>query len=261
MTAVPAPRAPESPAAAMALRGLVKSFDTKLAVARLSLDVPAGSFFGLLGPNGAGKTTTLSMAVGLLRPDAGQALLLGYDVWADPAAAKARVGVLTDGARLFDRLTGPELLAYQGLLRGMDRETVDRRAGELLEVLELGTGNRTLVVDYSAGMRKKIGLACALLHAPRLLVLDEPFEAVDPVSAALIRDILQRYVSGGGTVVFSSHVLEVVERLCDHVAIMSDGVLRLHGPLDRVRGGHTLEDVFVRVVGGRVATGSELAWL
>jgi ABC-2 type transport system ATP-binding protein len=247
--------------AAMSLRGLVKHFDTKLAVAGVSLDVPAGSFFGLLGPNGAGKTTTLSMAVGLLRPDQGQAFLLGYDVWTDPTAAKARLGVLPDGVRLFDRLTGPELLAYHGLLRGMDAGTVDQRARELLEVLELGAGNRTLVVDYSAGMKKNVGLACALLHAPRLLVLDEPFEAVDPVSAALIRDILQRYVAGGGTVVFSSHVMEVVERLCDHVAIMSDGVLRMHGPLDQVRGDRSLEEVFVQVVGGRVATGSELAWL
>jgi ABC-2 type transport system ATP-binding protein len=247
--------------AAMSLRGLVKRFDTKLAVSGVSLEVPAGSFYGLLGPNGAGKTTTLSMAVGLLRPDAGQAVLLGSDVWADPAAAKARLGVLPDGVRLFDRLTGPELLAYHGLLRGMDTATVNQRARELLEVLELGVGNRTLVVDYSAGMKKKIGLACALLHGPRLLVLDEPFEAVDPVSAALIRDILQRFVSGGGTVVFSSHVMEVVERLCDHVAILSDGVLRLHGTLGQVRGDQSLEDVFVRVVGGRVATGSELAWL
>ncbi|GIM94445.1 ABC transporter ATP-binding protein [Paractinoplanes toevensis] len=245
----------------MSLGGLVKRFDTKLAVAGVSLEVPAGSFYGLLGPNGAGKTTTLSMAVGLLRPDEGRALLLGYDVWADPTAAKARLGVLPDGVRLFDRLTGPELLGYHGLLRGMDAATVDQRARELLEVLELGAGNRTLVVDYSAGMKKKIGLACALLHAPRLLVLDEPFEAVDPVSAALIRDILQRYVAGGGTVVFSSHVMEIVERLCDHVAIMSSGVLRMHGPLDQVRGDKSLEEVFVQVVGGRVATGSELAWL
>jgi ABC-2 type transport system ATP-binding protein len=258
---VPAPRTPEQPPPAMSLRGLVKRFDTKLAVSGVDLDVPAGSFFGLLGPNGAGKTTTLSMAVGLLRPDAGHALLLGYDVWAEPAAAKTRVGVLPDGVRLFDRLTGPELLAYQGLLRGMDAATVDQRARELLEVLELGADNRTLVIDYSAGMKKKIGLACALLHAPRLLVLDEPFEAVDPVSGALIRDILKRYVSGGGTVVFSSHVMEVVERLCDHVAILSDGVLRRHGTLDRVRGDRSLEEVFVQVVGGRVATGSELAWL
>ncbi|WP_203782788.1 ABC transporter ATP-binding protein [Paractinoplanes rishiriensis] len=257
---VPAQRAGEQ-VAAMSLRRLVKHFDTKLAVADVSLEVPAGSFYGLLGPNGAGKTTTLSMAVGLLRPDAGEAILLGHDVWADPAAAKARLGVLPDGVRHFDRLTGPELLAYHGLLRGMDSDVVDQRAHELLDVLELGSGNRTLVVDYSAGMKKKIGLACALLHAPRLLVLDEPFEAVDPVSAALIRDILQRFVSGGGTVVFSSHVMEVVERLCDHVAIMSDGVLRMHGPLDKVRGDRSLEEVFVQVVGGRVATGSELAWL
>ena len=257
---VPLQRQPPDEAA-MSLRGLVKRFDTKVAVAGLDLEVPAGSFFGLLGPNGAGKTTTLSMAVGLLRPDYGQAKILGYDVWADPTAAKRLFGVLPDGVRLFDRLSGAELLAYHGLLRGMDAETVDQRARELLEVLELGADNRTLVVDYSAGMKKKIGLACALLHAPRLLVLDEPFEAVDPVSAALIRDILQRYVAGGGTVVFSSHVMEVVERLCDHVAIMSSGVLRMHGPLAAVRGDRSLEEVFVQVVGGRTATGSELAWL
>jgi ABC-2 type transport system ATP-binding protein len=250
-----------SPDPALALRGLVKRFDTKLAVAGIDLDVPAGSFFGLLGPNGAGKTTTLSMAVGLLRPDAGQARILGYDVWADPAAAKARIGVLPDGVRLFDRLTGTELLAYHGLLRGMDADVVDQRSAELLDVLALGAGNRTLVVDYSAGMKKKIGLACAMLHAPRLLVLDEPFEAVDPVSAALIRDILQRYVSGGGTVVFSSHVMAVVERLCSHVAILADGSIRLGGTLAEVRGERSLEDVFVEVVGGRTATGSELAWL
>ncbi|AEV89165.1 ABC transporter ATP-binding protein [Actinoplanes sp. SE50] len=257
------PAAPpdESPVPAMSLRGLIRRFDTKLAVSGVSLDVPAGSFYGLLGPNGAGKTTTLSMAVGLLRPDAGRAHLLGYDVWSAPTEAKALVGVLPDGARMFDRLSGPELLAYQGLLRGMPAAVVDQRARDLLEVLDLGVDNRTLVVDYSAGMKKKIGLACALLHAPRLLVLDEPFEAVDPVAAALIRDILQRYVAGGGTVIFSSHVLEVVERLCSHVAIMSDGVLRMHGTMASVRGGRSLSDVFVQVVGGRVATGSELAWL
>src|ERR1700761_5945180 len=145
-SAVPSQRHPEPPPAAMSLRGLVKTFDTKLAVAQVSLEVPAGSFFGLLGPNGAGKTTTLSMAVGLLRPDAGQAFLLGYDVWRDPPAAKSRLGVLPDGVRLFDRLTGPELLAYQGLLRGMDPATVDQRARELLDVLDLTPAGRTLVV-------------------------------------------------------------------------------------------------------------------
>jgi ABC-2 type transport system ATP-binding protein len=243
------------------LRGLVKRFDGVYAVAGVDLDVPAGSFFGLLGPNGAGKTTTLSMAVGLLRPDAGRAYVLGHDVWADPVAAKRRLGVLPDAVRMFDRLSGPELLAYTGLLRGMDPAEVDTRARELLDVFGLADSGRTLVVDYSAGMKKKIGMACALLHAPRVLALDEPFEAVDPVSAALVRDILNRYVEGGGTVVFSSHVMEVVEKLCSHVAIMAAGGIRVVGTLAEVRGGRDLEDVFVEVVGGRTATGHELSWL
>ncbi|MET8305748.1 MULTISPECIES: ABC transporter ATP-binding protein [unclassified Micromonospora] len=246
---------------ALALRGLAKRFDGTIAVAGVDLDVPAGSFYGLLGPNGAGKTTTLSMAVGLLRPDAGLAWVLGHDVWRDPIAAKRLLGVMPDGVRLFDRLTGAELLAYNGLLRGMDPTVVDQRAAELLDVLALGDAGRTLVVDYSAGMKKKIGLACALLHGPRVLVLDEPFEAVDPVSAALIRDILTRYAAGGGTVVFSSHVMEVVERLCSHVAILAAGTIKRVGTIAEVRGDRSLEQVFVEVVGGRTATGEELSWL
>ncbi|MFC7481966.1 ABC transporter ATP-binding protein [Luedemannella flava] len=230
-------------------------------MAGIHLDVPAGSFYGLLGPNGAGKTTSLSMAVGLLRPDAGAAYVLGQDVWADPVAAKRLLGVLPDGVRMFDRLTGRELLAYTGLLRGMPADEVDARARDLLDVLGLVEAGQTLVVDYSAGMRKKIGLACALLHAPRVLVLDEPFEAVDPVSAALIRDILQRYVHSGGTVIFSSHVMQVVERLCSHVAILAEGQIKAVGTLADVRGGRDLEEVFVEVVGGRTATGKELSWL
>jgi ABC-2 type transport system ATP-binding protein len=260
MVTVPEPRAQEPPIA-LAIRGLVKRFDQKVAVAGIDLDVPTGSFYGLLGPNGAGKTTCLSMAVGLLRPDAGRVWVLGKDVWSAPLEAKRLLGALPDSGRMFDRLSGRELLAYTGLLRGMDRNVVDSRARELLEVLDLSGAGRTLVVDYSAGMKKKIGLACALLHAPRLLVLDEPFEAVDPVSAALIRDILQRYVAGGGTVIFSSHVMEVVERLCSHIAILADGQIRRVGTTEEVRGGRDLEDVFVEVVGGRVATGSELSWL
>src|SRR4051794_2563017 len=201
------------------------------------------------------------MAVGLLRPDAGHAYVLGHDVWSDPVEAKRRLGALTDSARMFDRLSGSELLAYTGLLRGLPQDVIDARAVELLDVLGLADAGRTLVVDYSAGMKKKIGLACALLHAPRVLVLDEPFEAVDPVSGATIRDILHRYVSGGGTVIFSSHVLELVERLCTHVAILAEGRIKAVGPLDQVRGGRDLEDVFVATVGGRVATGEELSWL
>ena len=246
---------------ALALRGLAKRFDQKIAVAGVDLDVPTGSFFGLLGPNGAGKTTTLSMAVGLLRPDHGTAAVLGHDVWSNPVEAKRLLGVMPDGVRLFDRLDGGELLAYTGLLRGMERAVVDQRARELLDVLALADAGRTLVIDYSAGMKKKIALACALLHAPRVLVLDEPFEAVDPVSGSLIRDILQRFVHGGGTVIFSSHVMEVVERLCSHVAIMAEGRIRTIGTLADVTGGRELEEVFVEIVGGRTATGEELSWL
>jgi ABC-2 type transport system ATP-binding protein len=259
----PAARQPgdDGPVSALVLRGLAKRFGEKIAVAGIDLDVPAGSFFGLLGPNGAGKTTSLSMAVGLLRPDAGAAYVLGHDVWADPLEAKRLLGVLPDGVRMFDRLSGVELLAYTGLLRGMDAAEVDARARDLLDVLGLVDAGQTLVVDYSAGMRKKIGLACALLHAPRVLVLDEPFEAVDPVSAALIREILQRYVHSGGTVIFSSHVMQVVERLCSHVAILAEGRIKAVGTLDEVRAGRDLEDVFVEVVGGRTATGQELTWL
>ncbi|HEY2791264.1 MAG TPA: ABC transporter ATP-binding protein [Micromonosporaceae bacterium] len=248
-------------APALALRGLTKAFDGRYAVAGVHLDVPVGSFFGLLGPNGAGKTTTLSMATGLLRPDAGLVQLLGVDVWADPITAKQRVGVLPDGMRMFDRLSGPEMLAYNGLLRGMPPDVIDGRARELLQVLGLTEAGGTLVVDYSAGMKKKIGLACALLHAPRLLVLDEPFEAVDPVSAGTIRDILHRYVAGGGTVIFSSHVMELVERLCSHVAIMVYGQVRAAGTIDAVRAGAGLEQRFVELAGGHVATGTELSWL
>jgi ABC-2 type transport system ATP-binding protein len=247
--------------AALAMQGLVKVFDGFVAVNGIDLEVPTGSFFGLLGPNGAGKTTSLSMAVGLLRPTRGRAFVLGQDVWADPVRAKRLLGVLPDGMRLFDRLSGAELLGYQGLLRGMAADVVDQRAAELLDVFGLTDAGRTLVVDYSAGMKKKIGLACALLHAPRVLVLDEPFEAVDPLSAATIRDILGRYVAGGGTVIFSSHVLELVERLCTHVAILAEGTIKAVGTLHEVRGGRSLEDVFVTTVGGRVSTGAELSWL
>ena len=247
--------------AALRLTGLAKSFGDNVAVDRVDLAVPAGSFFGLVGPNGAGKTTALSMAVGLLRPDAGSSAVFGVDMWSDPVRAKALIGVLPDDLALPERLTGRELLAFLGQLRGLDPAVVAERTRELFQVMDLEHAERTLVVDYSTGMRKKIGLATALLHAPKLLVLDEPFEAVDPVSAALIRDILQRFVTGGGTVVFSSHVMEVVERLCSHVAIMAGGAIRLQGTLAEVRRDRPLEDVFVEVVGGRTATGSELAWL
>lgn len=245
----------------LSLRSLQKRFGPKVAVDGLSLDVPAGSMLGLLGPNGAGKTTTLSMATGLLRPDGGTAVVLGADVWRDPQAAKARMGVLPDGVRMFDRLTGAELLRYTGLLRGMPEADVVARAGELLAALGLDGASSTLVVDYSAGMRKKIGLACALIHAPRLLVLDEPFEAVDPVSGEAIRSILRGFVASGGTVVLSSHVMELVESLCDRVAIVAEGRVLADGTLDEVRAGESLQQRFLQLVGVHELGEGTLSWL
>ena len=170
------------------------------------------------------------------------------------------VGVLSDGVRLFDRLTGQQLVEYAGLLSGMDRTTAQQRTADLLQLLDLESAGGTLVVDYSAGMTKKIALAAAMVHAPRVLVLDEPFESVDPVSAANIRDILRTYVQGGGTVVVSSHVMDLVERMCDHVAVISAGRVLAAGSVDDVRAGSTLEDRFVELVGGRrVGEGPE--WL
>lgn len=245
---------------ALEIRGLVKRFGETLAVDSLDLTVPSGSFFGLVGPNGAGKTTTLSMATGLLRPDAGEIRLHGIDVWNDLIEAKKLIGNLSDGVRLFDRLTGMQLVTYAGLLSGMTREVVTSRAADLLQMLDLERAGGTLVVDYSAGMTKKVALACALVHAPKVLVLDEPFESVDPVSAANIRDILEGFVKSGGTVIVSSHVMDLVQRMCDHVAVIAHGRVLAAGTTDEVRDGWTLEDRFVDLVGGR-RTGEGPAWL
>ena len=236
---------------ALSVRGLAKRFGGKIAVDGISLDVPAGSFFGIVGPNGAGKTTTLSMATGLLRPDFGTAAVHGVHVWARPLEAKKLMGILPDGVRLFDRLTGEQLLTYAGLLRGMDKAVVATRAADLLTAFDLAADAGTLVVDYSAGMTKKIALASALIHAPRLLILDEPFEAVDPVSAANIRSILDKYVSSGGTVIVSSHVMDLVQRMCDHIAVVAGGRVLAAGTVDDVRAGASLEERFVQLVGGR----------
>lgn len=250
-----APRPP-----ALAIRGLAKHFGGKVAVNGINLDVPAGSFYGLVGPNGAGKTTSLSMATGLLRPDAGEVWVHGVNVWEQQLEAKRLMGILPDGVRLFDRLSGEQLVSYAGLLRGMDKDTVASRVHDLLTALDLTKDAGTLVVDYSAGMTKKIALASALIHAPRLLVLDEPFESVDPVSAANIRDILHDYVNSGGTVIVSSHVMDLVQRMCDHVAVIAGGNVLAAGTVDDVRGDESLEDRFVQLVGGRNQTAG-LQWL
>ena len=245
---------------ALQMRGLVKAFDRKVAVDRLSLDIPVSSFYGIVGPNGAGKTTSLSMATGLLRPDAGQVLVHGVDVWTQPQRAKTLLGVLPDGLRTFDRLNGLELVTYSGLLRGLERDVVVPRATELVKVLGLWDAGTTLVADYSAGMRKKIHLACALVHSPSILVLDEPFEAVDPISAQTIQAILRDYAAAGGTVVISSHVMATVQRLCDHVAIINAGRVVAAGTTEQVAAGADLEQRFTELVGGHVRT-EGLSWL
>ncbi|PID96970.1 MAG: ABC transporter ATP-binding protein [Actinomycetales bacterium] len=246
---------------ALAAIGLTKSFGPTVAVAGLDLTVPRGSLFGLVGPNGAGKTTTLSMITGLLRPDSGQVLVDEVDVWADPPAAKARMGVLPDGLRFFDRLSGRELLRYVGLLRRVPPDLVGERSAELLAVLGLTDDADRLVVDYSAGMTKKIGLACALVHAPRVLLLDEPFEAVDPVSGETIRAILRSLVASGATVVFSSHVMELVEQLCDHVAVIADGRVLATGPTESVCDGIPLQQRFLELLGAHGPVEGALSWL
>lgn len=246
---------------ALEFLSLSKAFGQKWAVRDLSLQVPRGTLYGLVGPNGAGKTTTLSMATGLLRPTSGAARVLGTDVWADPPAAKALMGVSPDGLRMFEHLTGRELLTYTGALRRMESRTVEQRTEELLDVLELSADQDMVVADYSAGMKKKISLACALIHAPALLLLDEPFESVDPVSGQVIRSILRKVVSGGRTVVMSSHVMELVEGLCDHVAVVAAGRILAHGPLDEVRAGKPMQARFLELVGARSDTGEGLAWL
>jgi len=247
--------------AAIVVRGLRKKFGTKEAVAGIDLEVAAGSLAGLVGPNGAGKTTSLSMMTGLLRPDSGQILINGLDVWRDPPAAKAVIGVVPAEARLFDRLSGEELLEYAGRLRGLPAGQARSRAAQLLDVLDLAGDARRLVADYSTGMRKKAALGCALIHNPPVLFLDEPLEGVDPVSGDVIRRLLTRFAGSGSTVLFSSHVMELVEQVCDHVSIINQGRIVVSGTTDEVRGGKTLQQAFVDLVGPR-ATGEEgLSWL
>jgi len=240
--------------------GLVKRFDDTTAVAGIDLEIVAGSFFGIVGPNGAGKTTTLSMVTGLLRPDAGTVTVHGADVWTNPVVAKRTMGVLPDRLRLFDRLTGSQLLYYSGILHGLDKKVVRSRSADLAAAFGLEESLDRLVTDYSAGMTKKVAIAAAMIHSPRLLVLDEPFESVDPVSAANVIEILQKYVAAGGTVVMSSHTMNLIERICDSVAVVVNGAILASGTMAQVRNGKTLEERFVELAGGRKAA-EGMEWL
>lgn len=252
----------ESPAPEVALSvvGLSKRFGDRTAVDHIDLNVNAGSFFGFVGPNGAGKTTTLSMVSGLLRPDEGVVKIYGVDVWANAAVAKRSLGVLPDRLRLFDRLTGSEFLHHAGALRGLDRQTIINRVGDLERAFGIEHSAKRLVSDYSAGMVKKIAIAAAMIHSPRLLVLDEPFESVDPVSAEVVIDILKKFAAAGGTVVLSSHSMDLIERVCDAVAIIAEGRVLASGTMSEVLAGQTLENRFVELAGGATAV-EGMEWL
>ncbi|WP_353115411.1 ABC transporter ATP-binding protein [Microbacterium sp.] len=247
------PVASETPAAsadaAIVISGLVKHFGDLAAVDGIDLVVPSGIFYGIVGPNGAGKTTTLSMVAGLLRPDAGSIVIGGVDQRADPLGAKRMMGVLPDRLRTFDRLTGRQLLYYYGLLRGLDSAVIEKRTADLARAFDLTDALSRVVSDYSAGMTKKVMLAGAMIHSPRVLVLDEPFESVDPVSSGVILDILRSYVAHGGTVVLSSHGMDLVERVCTRVAIIVGGEVLAEGTVDDVRAGQSLEARFVELSG------------
>ncbi|HSN13685.1 MAG TPA: ABC transporter ATP-binding protein [Anaeromyxobacteraceae bacterium] len=247
---------------AIETHGLTRFFGDRAAVAELSLAVPEGAFFGFLGPNGAGKSTTMRMLTGLLSPSAGGATILGMDLAREPLRVKARIGVVPDGLALFERLSGAEQLRLQGQLYGLERQEAGRRAEELLVALELDGDAGKLVADYSHGMKKKLALGCALIHAPQVLFLDEPFEGIDAVAVTGIRRMLQDLVARGRMTIFlTSHVLEVVERLVTHVGIIREGRLVAHGTLDEVRGAGTLEEVFIRTVGEDRIAPNGLSWL
>src|SRR5580700_7685096 len=235
---------------AIAVRDLRKVYDGKPAVDGLTLTVPRGSFFGFLGPNGAGKSTTIRMLTGLIPATSGSIELLGLPMPAEEMAIKQRIGLVPDESLLFDRLTGAEFLEFVGRMYNLPRPLAIQRANELLELFELSNERRKLIAEYSKGMRKRVAMAASLIHRPDLFLMDEPFEGVDAVGARLMKEILLDQVRRGATVFLTSHVLEVVERLCDRVAIIHDGKLVKSGTMDELRtGSETLEDVFVRVVG------------
>jgi ABC-2 type transport system ATP-binding protein len=258
---------------------LTRRFGELVAVEDVNLEVAAGQFFGFLGPNGAGKSTTIKMLTGLLAPTSGRMQILGIDFEQNPVEVKRQIGVVPEGMALFGRLTGAEYLNFVGRMYGLDRETAAKRAGELLEFMQLADQPKKLVTDYSHGMQKKLALAAAVIHGPKILFLDEPFEGVDAIAAGTLKAMLQRMIARGATIFLTSHVLEIVERLCSHVAIIHKGRLVAQGSLEELRAGVeaqaasgngdallpgsklTLEEIFLHTVGGVRSAEQELSWL
>jgi ABC-2 type transport system ATP-binding protein len=239
---------------AIEIRNLVRRFGSVTAVDGISLRVPRGSLFGFLGPNGAGKTTTVRMVTGLLRPDSGDALVLGRSILHDPVRVKRDIGVVPDDLALFDRLSFHEHLTLVGRVHGLSRGETESRAEDLLRLLDLHADRGILAVQGSTGMRKKLALAAALIHAPPVLFLDEPFEGIDPVAGLRVRDLLKQLAIRGTTIFLTSHILEIVERLADRVAVIVRGRVTVEGAVAELRrGGRTLEDVFVEAVGAPAA--------
>ena len=270
---------------AISTEGLTRRFGELVAVHDVNLRVAPGQFFGFLGPNGAGKSTTIKMLTGLLAPTAGRIHILGLDLIAKPLEVKRQIGVVPEGMALFGRLTGSEYLNFVGRMYGLDRETAAKRTAELLEFMQLADQPKKLVTDYSHGMQKKLALAAAVIHGPKILFLDEPFEAVDAIASGTLKAMLQRMIARGATIFLTSHVLEIVERLCSHVAIIHRGQLVAQGSLEELRAGVeaqaatgvpaaaaegatqsgreklTLEQIFLRTVGDLRRADQELSWL
>ena len=246
---------------AVETHGLTRRFGDLVAVDHLDLTVPSGSVYGFLGPNGAGKSTTLKCLTGLLKPSSGSMLILGRDPAHAGLEIKRETGVVPEEEALFERLTAGETLSFVGRVHGLDGATLQQRTGELLELLDLAGSAEKLVADYSHGMRKKLAMAVALLPAPRLLFLDEPFEGIDAVASRQIKDILSGFVRRGGTVLLTSHILEIVERVADHVGIIDHGRLVAQGRLADVAAGRTLEDAFIALVGDGAVDKPALEWL
>ena len=262
-----------SDSAAVQTFSLFKQFGDFVAVDHLDLLVKRGSFFGFLGPNGAGKSTTIKMLTGLLAPTSGKLRVLGRDIMEQPMEVKKRIGVVPEDLNLFERLTGAEMLVFTGRMYGLEQSEIVQRSKELLELMELQDEPKKLIVEYSHGMKKKLSLACALIHRPEILFLDEPFEGVDAIASRTLKDLLSRLTARGLTVFLTSHVLEIVERLCSDIAIIAQGKLLASGEINELRKGIrldddgkgpvSLEEYFIHVVGGTRSTGEEevLQWL